>query len=222
MRVTLLLCVAGLICTAADKRPVTNEAGNENVDITANPLLTPEQIKAALGSELPPGIIAVEVKIVPKGDDPKVSVSRDDFILLSHKDGQRSGPYSPSQIAGSSVMTVSTQSRGGAGVARQSTGPVWGGIPGSGGRPRSIDGGESPIVGNTGSAETTTTATIKDEKGKKDNPLLKVLDEKMLPDKETTEPLTGLLYFPLEGKVKPKDLKLLYRGPAGRLSIEFR
>jgi len=222
MRFTLLLCVIGALGFAADKKPVTNEAGNENVDISANPLVTPEEIRAALGAELPPGIIAVVVKIVPRGDAPLVSVSRDDFILLSHKDGQRSGPYSPSQIAGASVMTVTSQTRGGGGLARQSNGPIWGGIPGAGGRPRQVDGGESPVVGNTGSAETITTATIKDEKTKTENPLLKLLEEKMLPDKETSDPLTGLLYFPLEGKVKMKDLKLLYRGPAGRLSIEFR
>ena len=44
----------------------------------------------------------------------------------------------------------------------------------------------------------------------------------MLPDKETKEPVEGLLYFLLEGKNKAKDLGLLYKGPAGRLAMDFK
>ena len=44
----------------------------------------------------------------------------------------------------------------------------------------------------------------------------------MLPDKESLQPVSGLLYFPLDGKVKIKDLEMFYKGPAGKLSIEFR
>jgi len=31
-----------------------------------------------------------------------------------------------------------------------------------------------------------------------------------------------MLYFALEGKNKPKDLSLLYKGPAGRLVFDFK
>ena len=55
-----------------------------------------------------------------------------------------------------------------------------------------------------------------------DSPLLKILESKILPDKESKEPVEGLLYFLLEGKNKPKDLGLLYKGPAGRLSMDFK
>ena len=55
-----------------------------------------------------------------------------------------------------------------------------------------------------------------------ENPLMKILESKMLPDKETKEPVEGLLYFLLEGKNKPKDLGLLYKGPAGRLAMDFK
>ena len=44
----------------------------------------------------------------------------------------------------------------------------------------------------------------------------------VLQEKETTEALKGLLYFPIEGKHKIKDFALLYRGPAGRLDLEFK
>ncbi len=56
----------------------------------------------------------------------------------------------------------------------------------------------------------------------KENPLLATLKERMLPEKTGSEPVAGLLYFPLEGKHKPKELELVYRGPAGKLSIRFK
>ena len=54
------------------------------------------------------------------------------------------------------------------------------------------------------------------------NPLLDTLEDKILPEKQITEPLDGLLYFFLEGKHKAKDIELVYRGPAGRLSLQFK
>jgi hypothetical protein len=56
----------------------------------------------------------------------------------------------------------------------------------------------------------------------KDNPALKILESKMLADTETKEPVEGLLYFLLQGKNKAKDLGLLYKGPAGRLAMDFK
>jgi len=55
-----------------------------------------------------------------------------------------------------------------------------------------------------------------------DSPAIKLLEAKMLRDTETKEPVEGLLYFLLEGKNKPKDLGLLYKGPAGRLAMDFK
>ena len=48
------------------------------------------------------------------------------------------------------------------------------------------------------------------------------VESKMLADTETKEPVEGLLYFLLEGKNKAKDLGLLYKGPAGRLAMDFK
>ena len=53
-------------------------------------------------------------------------------------------------------------------------------------------------------------------------PLVATLTEKVLPEKETDQPITGLLYFPMEAKQKTKDLELIYNGPAGKLSLRFR
>jgi hypothetical protein len=52
-----------------------------------------------------------------------------------------------------------------------------------------------------------------------ENPVMEVLRAKVLPQKETTEPVSGLLYFFLEGKHKLKQLELLYKSPTGRQMI---
>ena len=65
-------------------------------------------------------------------------------------------------------------------------------------------------------------ATVDEGRKQKENPLLAVLKERVLPDKETAEPLAGLLYFSLEGKHKPKQLALQYAGTAGKLILEFK
>ena len=59
------------------------------------------------------------------------------------------------------------------------------------------------------------------QKKEKENPLLAVLKEKVLLEKETNEPVTGLLYFILEGKHKPKDLELIYKSQGQRLILDF-
>jgi len=75
----------------------------------------------------------------------------------------------------------------------------------------------SPGVSNTA-------VSVSPGKGSKepDKALMEVLKARMLPDTETKEPVEGLLYFLMEGKNKPKDLGLLYKGPAGRLSVDFK
>jgi hypothetical protein len=225
MRAVPLILIAALATSFAgdkksDHRPtITNQAGNEKVDIFAIPLLDPDDIRQALGADLPPGVIAVQLKVVPKGED-ALSVSRDDFTLLSHKDGQRSGPFEPSQIAGNATIVVRQTIEGG-GYGTQTQRPIWGGIPGTGGRPTMAGPASGVGSGNTPGQEKAE-ATVQTDDKKPVNPLVKILDAKMLPDKESIQPISGLLYFPIEGKLKIKDLELIYKGPAGKLFIEFR
>ena len=60
-----------------------------------------------------------------------------------------------------------------------------------------------------------------DDKNPGNPKLLEALKARQLPDKETSEPLEGLLYFRLSGKHKLKDMAVLYRGPAGKLNLDF-
>jgi len=212
---TLILLACGLVSFAADKPKIPAMAGAENdrVELSATLVLDPAEIKTLLGAELPPGIVLVQIKAIPKGDDP-LSLGRDDFTLISHRDGQRSGPYAPTQIAGKDVLVVSQQSIGGS----QNRGPTWSGLPVSIGRSK-----QAPAAGAT-PPEKETEATVQTDKDKeKSNRVLDALEAKVLPDSmETKDEVAGYLFFPLEGKQKAKDLELIYKGPGGRLMMPFR
>ncbi len=103
---------------------MTVQTGNDKLAITATVYCTKEEVKEQLGSDLGGYFIVVKVNLTPKG---KLAVSRDDFLLRSYKDGQKSQPFDPSQIAGSATMVVSsTGNGGGVGTNR---GPSWGAGP---------------------------------------------------------------------------------------------
>ena len=108
---------------------------NELVEIDANVFIDRDQIKHELGADPGPGIVIVKVRVRPLTDKP-YRIDRDDFFLLSDKDGQRSNPYAPSQIAGSATLVlrpVQTQT-----IGIQNNGPVWGGV--GGGMPARLPG----------------------------------------------------------------------------------
>ena len=144
---------------------------------------------------------------------------RDDFYLRTDKDGEKSAPFTGSQIAGKGALVISQRSSGET-VMGQENGPMWGGMPGTMGGPMGMP-GQGGGIGNGTSGVTEAEAKVNTGGKDKANPLKATLDEKILPEKKTTESVSGLLYFPLE-KQKVKDLELVYKGPAGRINIRFR
>lgn len=215
-----LLAIA--LASAADKKLPIETSSNELVEITATPILDKEQIRQELGSDLGGSIILVRVRVRPLSEKP-FKIDRDDFALISDKDGQRSTPYAPTQIAGSGTLVVSSTGTRGS-MTGQNNGPIWGGVPGiGGGRPQRLPGNNS----SAGNSAGPTAIETKVEPGEKsadntESPLLTALKQKVLPEKEVIEPISGLLYFQIEGKIKPKDLELYYKTPAGRLGLRFR
>ena len=145
------------------------------------------------------------VRVIPKTDKP-VQISPDDFILLAHDDGERAKPFDPDQLAGDGalVVTNSTDTK----VKKTGTSVGFGGIMGGTG-------------GSPGNPKVTTMSSKIDSKSKGNEKLLAALKAKQLPEKESIEPVEGYLYFPLDGKHKLKNLAVLYRGPAGKLDLEF-
>lgn len=208
------LTVFGLFCMPGNAGPKTanTQSGNENVEIKATVYVDRNEIKQKLGADPGPGIVLVDVMVAPKSDQP-LKIDPDDFVLLAHDDGQRSRPFAPSQLAGDGALVL--KPRGINGVSTANRGPSYGG---PWGRPRQLPGNNSG-VGNSSVQEGVDSKMEKNETG--DSELLAVLKKKVLPNKETKDELGGFLYFPLEGKHKLKNLAVLYRGPAGKLDLEF-
>jgi len=203
---TALLLLSATLSAGKPKTtgPFKNE--NQSVSISATLILDREQIKELIGSDLDGHYILVDVTVTPKFGS-AVDVRRDNFVLKTDKDGERATPYVPSQIAGKGALVVTEKSAtapsGGGQFGSPYDYPAYGG--GVGGAPTMI-----------------TEAQGKMQNGAKgDTPLAKTLNEKMLPEKKTEAPVSGLLYFPME-KQKQKDLELWYNTPDGKLILRFR
>lgn len=217
MRYVILTALLAMLANAEKHiGPVSSE--DEFVVVTGSAVPDHQSVVKTIGQDPGMDLIVVNVKLAPRGEN-KIAINFDDFTLLSRKDGQRSQPLAPAQIAGQGALVVNQgSSGGGGGMFSGSRGPIWGGTPGTGTRPRRAGGdGESGAV----SAPTETTAAVIAGEKTEENPLLALLKEKSLPQIETNEPVTGLLYFFLEGKHKLKDLELMYKSPAGRLILDF-
>ncbi len=206
-------------CTVwgADTRRAVGRASGKYLDVRAKLYNTKQDLQEILGQKVEEDIVVVELTITPRGDEP-VKLWHDDFFLRSDKDGQRTEPSSPSQIAGSSVLTLVYTYEANA-VMQEDQGPVWGDP--TGGRPRRLPGQGSNIgSGTTGSERTQ--ARIDEDHVKKDNPLLAALKAGELGEGDLAEPMRGFLYFHMDGKHKVKQLELHYRGNGDKLDIRFK
>ena len=197
---------------AAEKKLPIELTSTDVLEISATPIIDKDQIRHEVGSDLGGDIVVVRVQLRPVSEKP-VKVSLDDFLLVSGKDGQRSQPYAPSQIAGDMALVLTPQGAKNAGMGANK-GPRWGGMAG----PLGFPGGS---VGNTGGTSSVDTK-VETVNSDKPNPLLQTLKDKVLPEKEINEPISGLLYFQMVGKFKAKDLELHYKGPAGQMALRFR
>ena len=215
MKRFLVLTAIPLLAIGGERKPLPGQAGNDDIELVGSVIVDKDDMKQALGADLGAGYVIAKIKVTPKTEN-ALRVSPDDFTMISRKDGQRSVALSPGQIAGKGAIVVKKAPDQPGGLGTTTNGPVWGGI---GGAPRRMP-GNSNGVGNSGGVDGGAQSSVDNSNGK-DNPLLAVLKSKVLEDKETKDPIEGLLYFPIEGKVKPKDLAVIYKGPAGKLVMEF-
>jgi hypothetical protein len=204
----LLGTAAACALVAGPKKVISPEtsAGNDQIDVVATITLAEDEVAQKIGADPGKGIVLLQVRVIPKTDKP-VQVSPDDFILLAHDDGERAKPFEPSEIAGNGALVVSNTGQTGPKKTASTIG--FGGMIGGGG-------GASP-----GNSKVTTLNSKMDPKSEGNEKLLQALKAKQFPEKESAEPVEGYLYFPLDGKHKLKNLAVLYRGPAGRLNLEF-
>jgi hypothetical protein len=201
--------VVGLfpLLTAADKKtPSTTRGENQDLVLDVTLYDDPLLVKDLIGTDLGGHYILAQVKIDPKyGKD--IVIDRDDFQLRTNKDGEHTTPFAPSQIVASDALVVA-QSKG---PSAASPGMVIAG-------PLVIRGG---LGGAAAPAEGSDAKAAADGGQKKEDPLKKLLEEKVLPEKKTDQAVSGLLFFPME-KQKRKDLELLYGGRENRITLRFK
>ncbi len=169
------------------------QAGNDNIDLTGT-VLDATEVHDQIGADMPAGFVVMKVKALPKIGEP-MRISPDDFVLVSRKNGDRAEAMAPAMITTHSALTLKRDTRG-RDWAQQTNQPGFVGV----GSIRQ-DGAET----------------------KQDDALLAALKAKELPDQDTKQAIEGLLYFSLDAsKLKTKDLALVYKGPGGHLTIEFK
>lgn len=195
-----------VVLFAADKKLPIEETSNELVDITAT-LLDKDQVHQELGDGLDPSILVVRVTVHAVSDKP-VQIDREGFLLVSGKDGQRSEPFEPGQIAGGETIAMTPDAGHGGGFKHNR--PTFEGI-GIGGSLGSSPGGDPAPVFKP-----------HESRDAKVDPLLDALKQKQLPEKQVSDTVSGLLYFQSVGKVKPKDLELRLKGIGSPLALRFR
>jgi hypothetical protein len=207
-RILPVLLILACALFAADKKPLPNQAGNDDIDISGTVFLERQEVQQAVGVDLGPRYVVVRIKVAPKADA-GLRVGPDDFTLLSRKDGERSPALEPSQIFGKGELVVKAAQTQPGGDGTRTNGPVWGGV--------TVRAGS-----NKKKAESEDTPEPKLDNTIEENPTIAVLKEKILPDIETKKPVEGLIYFIMDGKLKAKDVSLIYKGPAGKLVIDFK
>jgi hypothetical protein len=209
-----------LVCTvtaAKDRKPAEARGENESVVITAQLYSTPEQVKDVLGSDLGGHYIVVGLTVTPRFGK-EVSISPDDFIMKTDKDGEKIAPFAPSEIAGRGGLVITQAGRGPVyPVPGSNNGPIWGGpvpggVPGRLGTKNSGSGPAEPAESASGK--------VSSGVGQKQDPMEKVLKEKELPETKTDKPVSGLIYFPME-KQKVKDLELRYNPSDDKIVMRF-
>lgn len=196
------------VAFCADKKPLPNQAGNDDVDLEGSVMIDRNEIQQALGADPGPGYVVVHLKVTPKTDK-ALSVSPEDFTLLERNSGERAVALAPNEIAGAAApMVVKTD-------PENQNGNTGVGIGG-------IRLGRGPKKAEPSKADKSDSEPKPPSRGNGDTVLLAALKSKTLPEQETKTPIEGLLYFSLSGKLKVKDLSLLYKGPAGRLTFDFK
>jgi len=207
-RLFAVFLLFALVLPAGKKGPPTGRGENEDVILTITLYATPAAIKELLGNDLDGHYIVADVKVEPKYGK-EIAIDRDDFKLRTDKDGSRTTPFAASQIAGQGALIVAQ-------TEAPASSP---GMVGLGG-PMIVRGGGAG-VGSGNSDNGQVRATARNPAMDKENPLEKLLASKILPEKKTEQPVSGLLYFPME-KQKAKDLELDYGGKENRISIRFK
>ncbi len=203
-RLTFLFSMLALVTFSAAKKTTSTATGeNDDLILTATLHTDPADIKDMVTSDLDGHYIVAEVKVQPKYGK-TVNLQRDDFLLRCFDGNDTSHPFVGSQIADQSTLVVGKVTEG----------------EGKKAKPRLTLGGMGGMTGPTTQYDNAP-ATVKDNHDATQTALAKTLDSKILPEKKTDQPVSGLLYFAIE-KRKLKDMQLEYGPKDSRITLHFK
>jgi hypothetical protein len=200
MKARLLILLAGisllLFAHGKKEKPMVGTAQGENQDVILKVTLymDPASVKDQLGTDLGGQFMVADVHFEPKYGK-EIAIDRDDFVLRTDKDGEKTTPFAPSEIAGGATLVVPQQR---------------------------VAGNQGAILYGNVAPQVNGPAVLKNSGTPADLNLEKLLKSKVLPETKTSQPVSGFLYFSL-GKQKMKDLEMLYGPPGnGRISLRFK
>src|SRR5260370_36651309 len=132
-----------LVSGAAKSLPATARGENEDLILNVTIYIASTAVKEALGDDLGGHYIVAQVKVEPKYTK-EITIDRDDFVLRTDKDGDRTKPMAPSQVAGNGGLVLTrTDGPSGEGAERSHRRGIRGmGMGGGGGGA----GGRSPTT----------------------------------------------------------------------------
>src|SRR5437867_1992269 len=113
-----LFLLLALLLPAAKKTVGTARGENADLILTVTLYIDAAGVKETIGDDLGGHYIVAQVKVEPKyGKD--IAIDRDDFQLRTDKDGEKTKPLAPSQIAGRGALVLTrTEGPGGLGAER--------------------------------------------------------------------------------------------------------
>ena len=178
-----------------------------------------DEIERVAGDTFEGEVILVEFRVRPLYNS-VVTLDRDEFLLRARNNNDTSPARTPERIGGGAVLSLVSE-RVGAPVGVMSeevNGPIWGGVPGTAGRPRKLGGPPNAI----GGGDSRQTEQRMDERFEEADSVMARLRANELPLQAEDTPVSGYLYFEIPAKVKRKHLELSYDGILGELLIEFK
>ncbi len=211
------LLAAGLCCWPASGQWVTSRL--DDAEISARIILDANEIKSLLGTDFDQEYLLLEMRVRPLYNS-KVVLSRDDFIVRSRRNNERSTAMSPDEIAGTAVLVMGAgrTSKSGGIFSQEAEPVIIGGAPGTGTRPRTL-GGQGGAFGSGGG----TSQEIKiNAEEREATSLLGRLQQLELPIGETRETVSGYLYFQVTARHKLKHYELTYDGNVGEFQLKFK
>src|ERR1035438_6678887 len=103
--VAFFLASALLVSGAAKKTTATGRGENEDLILNVTIYIDSAAVKEALGDDLGGHYIVAQVKVEPKYTK-EITIDCDDFLLRTDKDGDRTKPMAPNQVAGTGGLVL--------------------------------------------------------------------------------------------------------------------